>query len=135
MTDPLDKLGQAAGGSVSPTWESARTIAYNALNEAHTRIYETSQIDGSVVEDEKLVFLYVGTGHTAPCLVFQLSADGQQIEMAYGQTIRMPGASGGEGNPVLNAREVQGVWGFGQVNRDDVIEAVNIWADQQKVFA
>lgn len=49
--------------------------------------------------------------------------------VAYDNTIRVPGRSGGPGNPVINHREVQTKWGFDWVTEDEVIKAVGIWAN------
>jgi hypothetical protein len=49
--------------------------------------------------------------------------------VAYDNTIRVPGRSGGPGNPVINHREVQTKRGFEWVTEDEVIKAVGIWAN------
>jgi len=132
--DPLEILGQMARQARPPEdpWEIARGIICSALNEAYLKIYEASNLDGGVVKDQRLAFLYVGTLGEVPCLMFALSGENTEIEIAYGTAIPNPPESTRYDG--LHTARVMGSLSFDEVTRDAVLDAANSWARTESVF-
>lgn len=132
--DPLEILGQMARNARPPEdpWEIARGIIFSALNEAYFKIYEASNLDGGVVKDQRLVFLYVGGFGEVPCLMFALGGESREVEIAYGTAIPNPPESTRYDG--LHTARVKGSLSFEEVTRDAVLDAVNSWVRTERVF-
>ncbi len=110
----------------------ARGTICSAFNEAYLKIHEASNLDGGVVKDQRLVFLYIGGFGEVPCLMFALGGENTEVEIVYGTAIPNPPESTRYDG--LHTAQAKGSLSFEEVTRDAVLEAVNSWARAESVF-
>ena len=130
--DPLEDLASSVRGAkgVSPAdqWNSVSQIISGALLEASAVLQNQGGIDGFVDSLDDLngaggVILAIVHLGKRPALIFRPASTG--VEVVYAATIESPPGSSTWG--LAGQESVENSWGFDQVTRDNVINAVNFF--------